>query len=155
MNLNKVLIVGRLTADPQPRSTASGIQVLSVGVATNRVWYDKNKTKQEETEFHNVVIWGKQAEVVSKFLNKGSMILVEGRLQTRSWTDKQGQSRRTTEVIAERIQLGPRPLGNQGGPASPASQGGPKNVPPASPPAEQEVPVINVEDEIKPEDLEF
>src|SRR3989344_3105259 len=108
MNLNKVFIVGRLTADPQIRSTASGQQVLSIGVATNRVWYDKNKVKQEAADFHNVVIWGKQAEVVSKFLTKGSLIFVEGRLQTRSWTDKQGQSRRTTEVIAERIQLGPK-----------------------------------------------
>ena len=149
MNLNKVLIVGRLTADPQPRSTASGMQVLTVGVATNRVWYNKNKEKQEEVEFHNVVVWGKQAEVVSKFLTKGSLIFVEGRLQTRSWTDKQGQSRRTTEVIAERIQLGPRPAGGSFS-AKPSEQ---KAAPEKE--AAPEVPIINVEDEIKPEELEF
>lgn len=124
MNLNKAFIVGRLTADPQLRATQSGQSVGSFGVATNRVWTDKAGAKQEETEFHNVVVWGRQAEIASKFLVKGSLVLVEGRIQTRTWQDREGQARRTTEIVAERIQLGPRPGGfQQSGSASP--QGGP------------------------------
>src|SRR3989344_4344973 len=98
MNLNKVFILGRLTVDPQLRSTAGGQSVASFGLATNRVWTDKAGAKQEAVEFHNVVVWGRQAEIASKFLIKGSLVLIEGRLQTRSWDDKQGQKRRTTEI---------------------------------------------------------
>jgi len=148
MNLNKVFVLGRLTADPQLRSTTTGQQVASFGLATNRVWYDKNKQKQEATEFHNIVVWGRQAEVASQFLVKGSLVLIEGRLQTRNWDDKQGQKRRTTEIIAERLQLGPRP-GSSGG-AAPRE----KTVEASAPPAE-EIPVINVDEEIKSEDLPF
>jgi len=113
MNLNKVFILGRLTADPQLRATPSGQQVANFSVATNRVWNDKNGQKQESAEFHNIVVWGRQAEVASKFLNKGGLVLVEGRLQTREWDDKQGQKRKTTEIVADRIQLGPRPASAQ------------------------------------------
>ena len=145
MNLNKVFILGRLTADPQLRSTASGQQVGSFGLATNRVWNDKAGQKQEATEFHNVVVWGRQAEIASKFLIKGSLVLIEGRLQTRTWDDKQGQKRRTTEVIAERLQLGPRPGG-----------GAPKTEERSSPaPKTEEIPIIDVDEEIKKEDLPF
>src|SRR4030043_1832100 len=111
MDLNKVFVLGRLTADPQLRSTPTGQQVTSFGVATNRVWNDKSGTKQKEVEFHNVVLWGRQGGIVSQFLTKGSMILVEGRLKTRTWQNQQGQTVRTTEIIGERIQLGPRPAG--------------------------------------------
>src|SRR3989344_1169360 len=163
MNLNKVFIFGRLTADPQVRQTPSGQSVSSFGVATNRVWTDKAGAKQEQTEFHNAVVWGRQAEIVGQFLTKGSSILVEGRLQTRSWQDKQGQQRRTTEIIADRIQLGPRPMGmrqetrdQRQGQAAPA-----QNTPaqqPKEPPIE-ELPEINLDEpgagEIKPEDLPF
>lgn len=112
MNLNKVFIVGRLTADPQLRTTASGQSVASLSVATNRVWTDKSGARQEEVEYHNVVVWAKQAEIASQFLKKGSLVFIEGRLRTRSWQDKQGQNRKTTEVVAERMQLGPRPGGD-------------------------------------------
>ncbi|MDP2651018.1 MAG: single-stranded DNA-binding protein, partial [bacterium] len=108
MNLNKVFVAGRLTADPELRTTPGGAHVISFSVATNRVWTDKNGGRKEETEFHNVVAWGRQAEVVSQFLKKGGLILVEGRLQTRSWEGKDGQTRRTTEIVAERVQLGPK-----------------------------------------------
>lgn len=148
MNLNKVFILGRLTADPQLRATTSGQQVASFGIATNRVWNSKAGEKQESTEFHNVVLWGRQAEVASKYLIKGSLVLVEGRLQSRSWDDKQGQRRKVTEIIGERIQLGPRPAGARGpgaAPEAPSSQG---NAP-------EEIPTINVEEEIKSEDLPF
>lgn len=146
MNLNKVFILGRLTVDPQLRSTASGQQVASFGVATNRVWNDKNGQKQEAVEFHNVVVWGRQAEVASKFLVKGSLVLIEGRLQTREWEGKDGQKRRTTEIISERLQLGPKPAGR--GAKEPVAEA-------ASP--EPIVPTIDLteNEEIKSEDLPF
>src|SRR5689334_6730581 len=106
MNVNKVLIVGRVTAEPQLRTTPSGTSVATFSVATNRVWNGK-EGKKEETEFHNIVAWGRTAEVASQFLQKGAMVFVEGRLQTRSWQDKQGQQRKTTEIICESLQLGP------------------------------------------------
>ena len=149
MNLNKVLLIGRLTADPQLRSTTSGQSVGSFSIATNRVWTDKAGQKQESTEFHNVVVWGKQAEIASRFLAKGSLVYVEGRLQTRSWEDKQGQARKTTEVVAERIQLGPKPMGGRMG------GGQPKDGAPTGKPAAEEVPTIDISDDIKPEDLPF
>ena len=111
MDLNKVLLVGRVTADPQLRTTPGGQSVTTIGVATNRVWNDKNNQRQEETEFHNVVLWGRQADIASQYLKKGAMVLIEGRMRTRSWTDKTGQQRKTTEVLCERMQLGPRPMG--------------------------------------------
>ena len=156
MNLNKVFLLGRLTADPQLRVTPNGHQVATFSIATNRVWVDKVSGKREETEFHNIVVWGRQADVAQKFLNKGGMVLIEGRLQTRSWDDKQGQRRKTTEIVADRIQLGPRPAG---------SFSGNFNRPPENKSVATEIPVIDISDvltetveegkEIKPEDLPF
>ncbi len=164
MDLNKVIIVGRVTADPQLRTTPGGQSVTTLGVATNRVWTDKNGAKQEEPEFHNVVLWGRQAEVAAQFLVKGATVLVEGRLRTRSWTDKQGGQRRTTEIMAERMQLGPRPFGGGGGQGGGApraakeesgASGGPSDFDTKLPPQE-EIPVINLEEEeIKTEDIPF
>jgi single-strand DNA-binding protein len=111
MNLNKVFLIGRLTADPQLRNTTTGQSVASFSVATNRTWTNKQGERQEDVQFHNVVVWGRQAEIANQFLRKGSMVLIEGRLQNRSWQDKQGQNRTTTEVVCERIQLGPRAMG--------------------------------------------
>lgn len=108
MNLNKVFLVGNLTRDPELRQTASGQAVCSFGVATNRVFTDGAGQRQQQTEFHNVVAWARLGEIVHQYLRKGSLILVEGRIQTRNWQDPQGQQRYRTEVIAERIQLGPR-----------------------------------------------
>ena len=147
MNLNKVFILGRLTADPQLRTTPTGQQVASFGVATNRIWTDKISGKREQVEFHNIVVWGRQAEVAQKFLGRGGLVLIEGRIQTRSWDDKQGQKRKTTEVVAERIQLGPRPA------SSPQFKDVKLPV--------NEIPVVNLEEDtsnavdIKPEDLPF
>lgn len=109
MNLNKVIILGRVTAAPQLRSTNAGQSVTTFSVATNRQWITKDGQKHEEAEFHQVVAWAKQAEIASAYLAKGALVLVEGRLQTRSWEDKEGQTRRVTEIIAENIQLGPKP----------------------------------------------
>ncbi|MEK9173435.1 MAG: single-stranded DNA-binding protein [Patescibacteria group bacterium] len=160
MNLNKVILAGRLTAEPQLRTTPSGQSVASFSVATNRVWNDKNGARQEEVEFHNVVVWGKQAEIASQFMAKGALVMIEGRLRTRSWNDKQGAQRKTTEIICERFQLGPR--ASQGGGAQ--RQSGSNPVTPAEnshkdePPIE-EIPTIDIDgeikDDIKPEDIPF
>src|SRR3954454_6054763 len=121
MNYNKTVIVGRVTQAPQLRSTPSGQPVLSMSVATNRAWTDKAGAKQEAVEFHNVVIWGKTAETASAYLEKGSLVLVEGCLETRSWQDKDGNARESTEIIADAIQFGPRSGENSSAPAKPAA----------------------------------
>lgn len=152
MNLNKVFILGRLTSDPQLRTTPGGQSVGSFSIATNRVWTDKSGARQEEVEYHNIVVWAKQAEIASQFLKKGSLALVEGRLQTRSWQDKQGQPRKTTEIVCERLQLGPRPAGGDFTPRA-SGKGKPENRP-----AAEEIPTIELETDAKdvhPEDLPF
>lgn len=108
MYLNKAIIIGNLTRDPELRAIPSGVQVASFGVATNRVWKDKDGKKQESADFHNVVVFGRQAETVSQYLRKGSSVLVEGRMQTRSWDDASGQKKYRTEIVADRVQFGPR-----------------------------------------------
>lgn len=111
MNVNKVLLVGRLAADPETRSTQSGQQVATLRLATNRVWNDKNGQKQEQVEFHSIVAWGSLADIASRYLKKGQLAYIEGRLQTRSWTGKDGAKRYTTEIVAETLQLGPKAMG--------------------------------------------
>ena len=151
MNLNKVILAGRLTADPELRTTPSGTHVVSFSIATNRNWTTKDGERKEETEFHNIVAWGRQADIVNQFLKKGSLILVEGRLQTRSWEGKDGQSRRTTEIIAERVQLGPRTSGSGGDTATSDSGGDDSQES-----KKDDMPVIDLDsDDIKPEDLPF
>ncbi len=109
MNLNKAIIVGRLTQDPESRSTPSGQSVCSFGLATNRNWTDpQSKEKKESTEFHNIVAWGRLAEIISQYLKKGNLALIEGRIQTRSWEDQSGNKRYKTEIVAENLQMGPR-----------------------------------------------
>src|SRR3989304_5841912 len=110
MNLNKVYLIGRLTRDPELRSTPSGQQVATLGLATSRVWNDQaSGQKREATEFHSIVAWGRLAEICSQYLRKGSLAMFEGRLQTRSWEDKtSGAKRYATEIVAESMQLGPR-----------------------------------------------
>jgi single-strand DNA-binding protein len=124
MYLNKALIIGNLTRDPEAKALPSGIQVTSFSVATNRVWSDKNGAKQESTDFHNVVVFGKQAENVGKYLKKGSSVLVEGRMQTRSWDAQDGSKKYRTEIIADRVQFGPRREGGAGGAGSDYSGAG-------------------------------
>lgn len=160
MNLNKVLLIGRLTADPVLRSTPSGQSVGSFGLATNRTWTDKAGAKRESAEFHNIVVWGRQAELASQYLKKGAMALIEGRLQTRTWQNKEGQNVKTTEIIAERIQFGPRAMnaGMGDGGGAGYNRGGIKGndaTPNIDKP--EELPTIDMDDtgEIKPEDLPF
>jgi len=116
MYLNKALVIGNLTRDPENKALPSGIQVSSFSVATNRTWKDKNGAKQESVDYHNIVVFGRQAEIVSQYLKKGSSVLVEGRMQTRSWDDKDGSKRYRTEIVADRVQFGPRKEG--GAPSS-------------------------------------
>jgi len=110
MSVNKVIIVGNLGQNPEVRQTQSGASVAQFSVATNDSWMDKAGQKQERTEWHRVVVWGKQAENCQQFLAKGRQVYVEGRLQTRQWQDKEGQTRYTTEVHAQTVQF----LGGKG-----------------------------------------
>ena len=114
MNLNKAILVGRLTRDPEVKSLPSGQQVASFGLATSRFYKDKEGEKQEQTEFHNIVFFGRIAEIASQYLKKGSLTLIEGRIQTRSWEDKEtGKKVYRTEIVGESLQLGPRNIDNQ------------------------------------------
>lgn len=151
MNLNKVFIIGNLTRDPELRQTTTGQAVCSFGVATNTFFTDKSGAKQRRVEFHNIVAWGRQAEIISQFLKKGSMVFVEGRLQTRAWVDSRGQNHKTTEIICERIQLGPRLGGreNEGFSQKSADTQETEEI-------KEQLPEINLDDEdIKPEDVPF
>lgn len=119
MYLNKALIVGNLTRDPELKALPSGMQVASLSVATNRTWKDKDGSKQEATDFHNVVVFGRQAETSAQYLKKGQQVMVEGRIQTRSWDDKSsGEKKYRTEIVAERVQFGAKAGGFGGASAS-------------------------------------
>lgn len=113
MNLNKVILIGRLTKDPEKKVLTSGTEVVRFGLATDRYFLDKSGQKRQETEFHNIVLFGKIGNIASLYLKKGSLVLVEGRLQTRTWQDNGGNKVSRVEIIGERIQLGPRSLQNQ------------------------------------------
>lgn len=148
MYLNKAIIFGNLTRDPERKSLPSGMAVVSLGVATNRV-YISNGQKQTEVEFHNVVAFGKQAEVITQYLKKGSSLLVEGRLKTRNWQDQQGQKHYKTEIIADRVQFGPKSSGQSTG----GSYGGNAGFQPnqnQTIQAEPEIPVIEEEEAKNP-----
>ena len=114
MYLNKVLLYGNLTRDPELRALPSGMNVVNFSIATNRVFRDRDGKKQEQTDFHNVVVFGRQADTVSQYLKKGSGVFIEGRLQTRSW-EKDGQKMYRTEIVADRVQFGPKGGGGSGG----------------------------------------
>ncbi|MDH3253821.1 MAG: single-stranded DNA-binding protein [Acidobacteriota bacterium] len=104
--LNKVMLIGNLGRDPEVRSTPSGQTVASFSLATNRKWKDRDGNRQEQTEWHNIVCWGRQAEIAGQYLSKGRQIFVEGRLQTRSWDDKQsGEKRYRTEIVCDNFQM--------------------------------------------------
>ena len=98
--VNKVILIGNLGGDPELRSTPGGTSVASFTLATNESWNDKDGTKQERTEWHRIVAWGRLAEICGQYLSKGRQVYIEGRLQTRSWEDKQGNQRKTTEIVA-------------------------------------------------------
>lgn len=111
MNLNKIFILGNVTKDPEVRSLPSGQQVTSFSVATNRFYSSTSGEKKQETEFHNVVCFGKLADISSRYLTKGGLVLIEGRIKTRNWVNAQGAKQYRTEIIADSLQLGPKGAG--------------------------------------------
>ena len=120
MYINKAMVYGNLTRDPELKSLPSGMQVCSFSLATNRVYNDRDGKKQEQAEYHNIVVFGKQAETSAKWLKKGSSAFIEGRMQTRSW-DKDGQKQYRTEIIADRVQFGPKGGGGGGDNSAPSN----------------------------------
>jgi len=115
MNLNKAFVLGNVTREPEVRSLPSGQQVTNFGIATNRFYTDASGGKKQSTEFHNIVCFGKLADTSSRYLHKGSLVLIEGRIQTRNWTNSQGVKQYRTEIVAESLQLGPRGAGTTRG----------------------------------------
>jgi len=152
MYLNKAIVIGNLVRDPELKSLPSGIKVCSFSLATNRVWKDKNGAKQESADYHNVVVFGRQAETVAQYMKKGNSMLVEGRMQTRSWDDKDGSKKYRTEIIADKTQFGPRGGATGGSSApvssSPASAGAPKDE-------DLDGGIDYPEEDINPEDIPF
>ncbi len=144
MYINKAMIYGNLTRDPEMKALPSGMNVTSFSLATNRRYKDRDGNYQEAVDYHNVVVFGRQAETVNQYLKKGSGAFVEGRLQTRSW-EKDGQKHYRTEIIADRVQFGPRSSAGDG--AATAQTTAESSAAPAAP----EYP----EEEINPEDIPF
>lgn len=156
-SLNKALVIGNLTRDPELRQTANGQPVCSFSVATNRYWKDQSGERQEKTEYHNIVAWGRLAEICAQYLRKGRKTFVEGRLQTRDWEGQDGVRRYRTEIVAENMILLDRPGSGSGNSNSDfsaaASDDGEKT---STPPTEDEpTAAANPDDEIKIEDIPF
>lgn len=147
MDFNQATIVGRVTKNPELKQTKGGTNVCAFSVATNYVWSGKDGVKNEEVEFHNCVAYGRTAEIVAKYSMKGAMLLVQGRIKTSEWEGKDQVKRRTTEIIVDTVQLGPKPQGaaQRSTPADVAEQPAPI----------EEIPTINIDEEIKAEDLPF
>lgn len=156
MNLNKAMIIGNLTRDPELKSTPSGQNVVSFSVATNLVWNDQSGNQQKKVEFHNVIAWRKLAEICAKYLNKGSKVYIEGRLQTTDWTGNDGVKRYRTEIVADNMIM----LDNKGQSSGPTQNYNNQNQSNQSQGNKQEEEVIEIpeepsEDEIKVEDIPF
>ena len=134
MNLNKAILLGRVASDPETRSTTTGQTVCSFRLVTNRI-FTSNNQKQERAEFHNIVLWRRLAEIASQYLTKGALVLIEGRVETRSWQDASGTKKYRTEIVAEKMQLGPKS----------ASASSPKNE--SAPAVQEEIPIIEEEQE--------
>ena len=151
------MIFGNLTRDPEMRALPSGMNVVNFSVATNRVFKDRDGKKQEQTDFHNIVVFGRQADVVNQYLKKGNSAFIEGRLQTRSW-EKDGKKNYRTEVIADRVQFGSKPGagGPAGAPTGPMASNAPAGKAGAG--AKDTAPLDTIEypeEEINAEDIPF
>ncbi len=164
MYINKAMIYGNLTRDPETRALPNGTPVSSFSVATNRVYKDKNGAKQESVDYHNVVVFGRQAEIVTQYLRKGSSVFIEGRIQTRSWDDKDGTKKYRTEIVAEGFQFGPKAGGQSGEYSGGASSTSSQSAKPASAaksseqpaPSKAELDTIEYpEEDINPDDIPF
>lgn len=160
MDLNKAMIIGRLTRDPELRSTQSGINVCQISIATSYVYTNQQTgQKVEQTEYHNVVLWRKLADIANQYLKKGTQVYIEGRLQTRSWDAQDGTKKNRTEIIADNmIMLGSSGGGSRAGASAPAT-----NTPAGKPSGkgevqdypEEELPTIQAEEDVKVEDIPF
>jgi single-strand DNA-binding protein len=142
MDLNKVMIIGRLTRDPEMRATPNGANVVSFSVATGFTWTDQSGQKKEQTEFHNVVAWRKLAEIIAQYLKKGSQVYIEGRLQTRSWEGQDGKKNYRTEIVADNMIM----LGSKGSGSGQAAAPMQSESPAQSSPAAPSVPEIQIDD---------
>lgn len=138
MNLNKVFLIGRLTRDPEVKNLPSGKKVCQLGLATDRFFINKEGEKQQETEFHNIILFGRLAEIASQYLKKGSLVFIEGRLRTRNWEDSSGNKKSRTEIVAERMQLGPKIQK--------------ETLPPIE---KEEIPIVEEEEEIDIDEIPF
>lgn len=147
MYLNKAIIVGNLTRDPEKKALPSGMAVTSFSVATNRVWIKDNQ-KQESTDYHNIVVFGRQADTCAQYLKKGQNVMVEGRIQTRSWDDATGKKNYRTEIVADRVQFGPKSSGTATSTTS-------SNDAPQEAPGDTGSQIDYPEDDINPEDIPF
>jgi len=141
VNLNKAFLIGRLTGDPQTKSLPSGQQVCNFSIATDRYFTDKSGQKQQQADFHNIVLFGRLAEIASQYLTRGSLVFIEGRIRTRNWQDGAGNKKYRTEIVAERIQLGPKTAG--------------KVVPPQPETQKEEIPIVEEDEEIDVKDIPF
>jgi single-strand DNA-binding protein len=160
MYLNKAMIVGNLTRDPEVKNLPSGISVCQFSLATNRVYKDKDGGKQESTDYHNIVVFGRQADTCGQYLKKGQTAMIEGRIQTRSWDDQAtGQKKSRTEIVADRVQFGPKAgAGGAGGGSysGGSNEGGAASSQKASSQGPEDMGSIEYpEDEINPEDIPF
>ena len=153
MYLNKAIVYGNLTRDPELKSLPSGIKVTSFSLATNRVWKDKAGAKQESVDYHNIVLFAKQAELAAQYLKKGSSVLNERRMQTRNWDDKDGKKNYRTEIIGDTMQFGPRAAGgaSTGGYSAPQGASSSKSASAPEPLETIEYP----EEDINPDDIPF
>lgn len=150
MYINKAIVYGNLTRDPEMKSLPSGQAVTNFSIATNRVWKDKAGAKQESVDYHNIVLFAKLAELAAQYLKKGSGVYIEGRLQTRSWDDATGKKYRT-EIVGDTMQFGPRSTGGSPSASAPA----PKGVSAAQPAPEALATIEYPEEDINPDDIPF
>ncbi len=148
MNFNKAIIAGNLTDDPDKRVTDSGTTVVNFSVATNRFYTDSSGQKQQDTEFHDVVFFGKTAENIARYLSKGSSVLLEGRIQTRSWEGQDGKKRYNTEIIGQNIQFGSRQNNNSNPSGNQQTSNNKKQQ-------EEDIPVIEEDEDIDVDDIPF
>ncbi len=154
MYINKAMVYGNLTRDPEIRAIPSGQQVASFSLATNRVWKDKSGAKQESVDYHNIVLYARLAELAAQYLKKGSSVFIEGRMQTRSWDDPaSGGKKYRTEIVADTMQFGPRASGTGAG-GSYAPESTTKSSAPASQPEALET-IEYPQEDINPDDIPF
>ncbi|KKR03846.1 MAG: Single-stranded DNA-binding protein [Parcubacteria group bacterium GW2011_GWF2_39_13b] len=154
MNFNKAIVLGRLTRDPEQRALPSGQAVVNFSIATSRFYKDNSGAKQTSTDFHNIVAFGKLADICARYLKKGGLVLVEGRIQTRSWQDKDNNRRSRTEIVMESMQLGPK--SGAGSFSQPSAASAQKPSPADDIPViDHETPVADEPEEINVDNIPF